>query len=113
MKPFKVSWTWQDSLGKRSLGGSDLELSVIEAERRGWRENLARVPTPTSGSMEVVRLAPDRRRWEGPILLGLVLDQRKQGKRETKPHGCEWMKNATWLEEEEAVKVVKNGVDGT
>lgn len=45
--------------------------------------------------------------------MGVVVDQRRQGKRDIKPHGCEWMKNATRLEEEEAVKVVRNGVGGT
>jgi membrane protein implicated in regulation of membrane protease activity len=44
---------------------------------------------------------------------GLVVDQRRQGKGKIKPHGCEWMKNATRLEEEETVKVVRNGVGGT
>lgn len=36
-----------------------------------------------------------------------------RGKRDNKPHGCVWMKNATRSEEEEAVKVVENGVGGT
>jgi hypothetical protein len=43
---------------------------------------------------------------------GLKLEQRN-GEKETKPHGREWMRNATGYEEEQTAKVVRNGEGGT
>jgi len=111
--PLEVLWNWQDSQGKESFGDPDPGVRVREADQRRRRENLARVPTPTSGRREPLGFPHTDDAEKGHSFWGVVVDRRTVGTREIKPHGCEWMKNATRLEEEKAVKVVRNGEGGT